>query len=147
MEHRIFGEPQEGVEYTERVGAYGIASRGEKVLIEKARLGYFLPGGGVDEGEAIEAALVLEVREESGYEIVSWELLCIGVEYLYIPEKNFAQKKVGHFFLVELGERGEPTYPDKHVMPVAWLSVDEALKGMYLESQRWAIETAMYLGV
>ncbi|MDO8451808.1 MAG: NUDIX domain-containing protein [bacterium] len=138
-----FGTCESGVEYPERLGAYGIAIRGEEILIEKARLGYFLPGGGTNEGESIEGALKREMREETGYELDSFQFIGSATEYRNGPEKGFRQKKVGHFFTVELGKKGEPTYPDGHIALVEWTAIPEVLDHLLLDSQKWAIELAL----
>lgn len=138
-----FGTREEGVEYPERPGAYGVAIRDDEILIEKACLGWFLPGGGVEPDETVEEALVREVFEESGYSLRSWRPISSVIEWRNGPEKGFRQKKICHFFIVELGEQGEPAYPDGHVHPVEWTSVSEALEHMFLDSQRWAVEETL----
>jgi len=132
-----FGDFNPEHSYQEREGAYGIVFQGNLVLIEKAQLGYFLPGGGLEEGETPEAALQREFKEETGYELVSYTKLGTGVEY------REELKKIGHFYLVELGEKGQPTYDDGHVFPVEWTAYDAALDGMHLASQKWAILEAL----
>jgi len=129
-----FGIYDPSVNYKEREGSYGVAIQQDSVLLEVARLGYFLPGGGVEEKEAPEEALQREFREESGYELCSWKGIGTAVEY------RKTLKKISHFYIVELGVRGKPTYQDGHIFPVEWISVKDAKKGLYLESQRWAIE-------
>jgi len=140
---REFGIQQEGIEYSERVGSYGIALQGDNVLIEIGKLGYFLPGGGIDEGESSEAALQREFIEETGYLLRSWTFLGSAAEYRDVPEINFHQRKVGDFYLVELGEKGEPTYADGHMRPVEWLRLEDVQGKMHLESQWWAIQEAL----
>lgn len=142
-EMETFGTHQPEVTYRERHGSYGVALKGDMVLIELARLGHFLPGGGIEVGESIEEALVREFREETGYELTGFTHLGSAVEYVDIADKGFHMKKVGHFYLVELGAKGEPTYDDGHVYPVEWMSVAAAREKMYLESQWWAIERAL----
>ncbi len=144
-EQALFGTKQGGVEYIERHGAYGVAIRGDTVLIEMARLGYFLPGGGVDADETIEHALHREFAEETGYEIGSTQEIGMAVEYqndLYKGEPMYV-KRIGHFYLVELGDKNEPTYADGHMYPVEWVSVSGVEEKMYLRSQWWAIEEAI----
>ena len=64
---RTFGVKKAGIEYRPRFGAYGIAVQSDQVLIESARRGLFLPGGGIEEGETVEEALYREFLEETGY--------------------------------------------------------------------------------
>jgi len=142
-EYKEFGICEDNIEYPERPGAYGIAFDGESILIEKARLGYFLPGGGMDEEETAEDALKREMREETGYELNSYQLIGSAAEYRNGPEEGFRQKKIGYFYVVELGEKKEPTYPDGHLVVVEWTPVSETLERLLLESQRWAIELAL----
>lgn len=139
IKETTFGECVPGSSYTEREGAYGIAVLNDSVLIEKARLGYFLPGGGLEEGETPEVALKRECREETGYEIVSYTKIGIGTEY------REGLKKIGHFYIIQLGEKGEPSYDDGHIFPVEWTPYVEALEGMHLASQKWALQETMDL--
>ncbi len=138
-----FGVRVEGIDYLERLGAYGIAIKDGAVLIEIGKLGYFLPGGGVDEGESMEQALQREFLEETGYELRSLELVGQAVEYIYLPEKDFKQKKIGRCYLVELGEKGTPTFADGHVCDTVWIPFAAIRERMYLASQWWAIEETM----
>lgn len=134
-----FGIFNKEKEYREREGSYGVAIQGDEVLIEIAKLGYFLPGGGIEETETAEEALLREFREESGYELSSWKSIGTAIEY------KEDLKKTGHFYLVHLGAKGEPTYEDGHIFPVEWLPVKEVQANMHLESQWWAIEEGVKL--
>ena len=136
---REFGQKIEGATYTERVGAYGIAIREDKILIEKAKYGYFLPGGGVEGNETIEEALIREICEETGYEITSRHKVGQAIEYVQILGDNEYMKKINHFYVIDMGNKSEPTYPDGHSYPVEWMPI-EIKEKLLLESQRWAIE-------
>ncbi len=138
-----FGIKQEGIDYIERHGAYGVVIQGDSVLIETAHIGYFLPGGGVEKDETIEQALRREFLEETGYEISSYKSLGSAIEYVEVPDKQFHMKKVGYFYVVELGAKNEPTYSDGHVYPVGWVQIEEIRERMHLKSQQWAIEKAL----
>ena len=52
-----------------RPAVYGIVIEGTKILLTKQRACYALPGGGVDLGETLEAALVREINEETGLNV------------------------------------------------------------------------------
>jgi 8-oxo-dGTP diphosphatase len=138
-----FGEKKVGVDYIERHGSYGVAIDKGKVLIEIARLGYFLPGGGLDSGETHIEALHREFMEETGYAILSAEKIGEAVEYVYIQNDGRYLKKVQHFYFIGLGVQSTPTHPDGDSHRAEWIPY-EALRGkMYLESNWWAIEKAI----
>lgn len=57
-----------------RVGAYAVVIDGDRMLMahwsDRGRSGWTLPGGGLDPGEHPTAAVVREVSEETGYDVV-----------------------------------------------------------------------------
>lgn len=50
----------------QRVGVYAIVIRDDKILLTRQWGGYGIVGGGVDNGETLQQALVREVQEETG---------------------------------------------------------------------------------
>lgn len=75
-----------------RIGAYAVILRGESILLshwnDHGYSSWTLPGGGLEAREDAPAAVVREVREETGYTIGVPELL--GVDSLFIePEHRF----------------------------------------------------------
>ena len=137
-----FGTKQDDIEYIERKGSYGVAMQGDMVLVEMAKLGCFLPGGGIDDGETIEQALQREFIEETGYKIISWQEIGAAVEYQDELHEggSIHTKRIRYFYLVELGEKGEPTYADGHKRPVERVPITSVREKMHLQSQWWAIE-------
>ena len=130
-----FGERTPGVEYQERPGAYGIAFDDEgRVLCVAAPVAFYLPGGGVGEGESHEDALLREVAEETGYRAVVGERL--GEATQVVP----AFLKHGVFFRMDVGDRdAEGAFDHQHV----WLPIDQALSGLSEESHVWALKRAL----
>ena len=68
----------------QRVGAYAVCRDDQRRLLvcrltaETGRPGWWtIPGGGVDFGEHPSAAVVREVREETGYEVLLGDLLAV----------------------------------------------------------------------
>lgn len=70
---------------------------------------YKLPGGGIDEGESVEAALHREVREESGYEITDIREIGIVEEdrhYCAMHQTSYCfTAKAGQFVGTELTDK------------------------------------------
>ena len=73
----IFGDEYEVpiTELTWRPSAYGIVIDNDRVLLVKVGNGYHMPGGGIDLGEMPEAAVIREVKEESGIEVANTQLI------------------------------------------------------------------------
>lgn len=100
----------------------------------KSNLGdYKLPGGGVNDGEKDEEALIREIQEETGFrncqvrqfagEVVESHL------DVYDPEAIFEMTS-RYYFCEWWGEKGgqqlDPFEEDQDITPV-WISVEEAL--------------------
>lgn len=132
-----FGERKAGIEYTKRVGSYG-------VIIENSRVGvvksndydtYFLTGGGIDPNETEIEALRREAREEIGFEIEIGEKIDAGVEYFYSnSEKKYVAKEC-HFYRVSLV--GESDGEGKHEL--VWLNKND-LDELHHECYKWIVE-------
>ncbi len=62
------------------IGSYGVIKENEKILlIKKARGGYKgkldLPGGGIEFFETPEEALIREIKEETGLDVINFKIL------------------------------------------------------------------------
>lgn len=91
-----------------RVGAYAVIVRDGDLLLthwnEHGRTGWTLPGGGLEDYESTEQAVVREVREETGYDAEVRTLL--GVDSLFL----------------EPGERAVPGAGPLHALRVVYLA-------------------------
>jgi len=95
---------------------------------------YKFPGGGVNDGESNEMALIREVREESGAEIRKVETgFGKVVEYAIPIEKEFdVFKMTSHYYVCEiekeLGKQQLDQYEEDLGFMPCWVRIDEALE-------------------
>lgn len=92
-----------------RVGSYGLIIKdGQIALIKKAVGGYKglldLPGGGIEQGEEPEEALIRELKEEAGVDVINYELLTVTSKRLKWNYEEFNEDlhQIGILYKVEL---------------------------------------------
>ena len=88
---------------------------------------YETSGGGVDDGEAIEEAIIRELDEEIGYrcEIIKY-LGVINDEYNLINRLN-----ENHYFLCKIVKKTKihhVSFGDSLIIEICWLDIDEILQ-------------------
>ena len=98
---------------TSRVAAYAIARRGADVLLVRASSRsdvpgtWWLPGGGLDFGEDPAAAVVRELREETGLDGRVTRLLDVVSDVMEIPGRSLRLHTVRVLYEVEVAS-GDP---------------------------------------
>ncbi|HSW79608.1 MAG TPA: NUDIX domain-containing protein [Candidatus Saccharimonadales bacterium] len=68
-----------------RPSAYGIVIRDGQLLTAKHYKKHNLPGGGIDFGEMPEAAVVREVKEETGIDVKNPRLVSVASQFFKTP--------------------------------------------------------------
>ena len=101
---------------------------GQVAMMHFSKTGsYKLPGGGIDEGESIEAALRREVREETGYEITDIRELGVVEEDRYYCGMH----QISYCFTARAGQFVGTELTEKEAargMELVWMnSIEEAI--------------------
>ena len=140
-DQKVFGEKIDGVEYINRVGVYGIVIDNEgKIATIKTPTGYFLPGGGIEDGETHKECIEREFIEETGFE-VSIEKY-IGKSSLYhISKTNKYLHGIGYFYIVNLKSMTNKKVEEDHEL--IWIEPVECVKGLFLKHQAWAVSETL----
>jgi 8-oxo-dGTP pyrophosphatase MutT (NUDIX family) len=96
--------------------------------------GYFMIGGGVEDGESIEDALIREVKEEVGCKIKNVKELGIIIEHGVGKEIKHTQEN--YCFIAEVdGENGTPQFTEQEIawgIQLVWFKMDEAIEKIKL---------------
>ena len=114
-----------------RPSAYGIVVRDGKLLLLKQTNGYDLPGGGLDLGESLEAAVIREVKEESGLEVANPKLVAATSSFYkpHLTADKYVQALM-HYYACDLvgGEittDGFDEWEQQYAIGAEWLPLDQ----------------------
>ena len=134
--HKVFGEKNINEHYRDRVGAYLIPYQDGKIGIVKTSKGYFLIGGGMDEGESLTDCLKRECLEETGYSCSIEGEVCTGEKYMNHPT-------IGYFHPIQTFYYGRLTKavcaPIEKDHTLHWVERDKACGMLLSELQSWAL--------
>ncbi|MFQ5624713.1 MAG: NUDIX hydrolase [Paracoccaceae bacterium] len=125
---RRYGEPvRPDITYTRRVGAYALIADGADLLLtlqDDPGPDLQLPGGGIDPGEGVLAALHREVREETGWKIAPVRRLGAYQRFTYMPEYDLWAHKICHIYLCRPVYRLGESTEDGHT--ALWMTAADA---------------------
>jgi 8-oxo-dGTP diphosphatase len=135
---RTFGALADGAGATDRPGAYAILldDRGNMAIVATP-VGRFLPGGGIDPGEAPEATLRREVVEECGLDCTVERLLGEAVQFAYSSSEQRVFRKHGHYFLARAGAAIATPVEADHVLE--WAAPADAAARLAHQAQAWVV--------
>ena len=97
--HKVFGM-KENANYIDREGVYLVPMKEGKIGVVKTSKGYFLLGGGLDNGESHEECIKRECLEEAGYTVSVDSKVCSAEMYYEHPT-------IGYFHPLALFEAAE----------------------------------------
>ncbi len=134
--HKIFGI-NEGCEYVHRKGAYLIPVKDDRIGIVRTPKGYFLLGGGIDNGETDTLCIMRECMEEIGYSVLIKKKICSAESYVKHPVIGYFHP-IQTYYLGELVEQKQAPMESDHKL--IWMDYDSIRGRMFLEMQNWALE-------
>jgi 8-oxo-dGTP pyrophosphatase MutT (NUDIX family) len=126
-----------------------IIQENKLLLMHSNRGDYKFPGGGVEEGETLKAALIREVAEETGYIhcVVKERLGIVTQRNMDLFDEETLFEMTSHYFRCELTDtekivqKLEEYESELEMMPI-WVTFDEAINGNeklmdQFENNRW----------
>lgn len=135
----IFGKKEKDQEYKGRPAVYGIfVDQDMKIAAVKNPFGFFLPGGGIEEGEAHEQCLKRECIEELGWKIKVGEYMGESGCYYYSPKYEEYHLGIGYFYFAEKIEKIREPIEKDHILQ--WMDFKEVEEQFFHEHQIWAVK-------
>lgn len=118
-----------------REASRAIIKKGDELLLVKMKNGFYkFPGGGINFSESKEHALIREVKEETGYQVLPSSIK----EYGYIKEQERSNKKrmifvqYSYFYNAqvenEFQEQELETYEADLDLKPEWIKIEDAYK-------------------
>ena len=132
---KTFGT-KENADYYDREGAYVIPIKDSKVCVVKTPKGYFLIGGGMDEGESETECIARECLEETGCTIVLKEKIASAETYCEHPKLKYFHP-IQHYYSGELSTKKKEPLESNHLLE--WTDIEKTKGKMFAPMQEWAI--------
>ncbi|AVD54522.1 hypothetical protein BEH_26105 (plasmid) [Priestia filamentosa] len=135
----VFGVKEEGREYVKRMGSYAVIYKNktdEVALVKNAKGHYFLPGGGIKEGESLEECISRECIEEIGFKVNIKKCIGSAIQYFQSPNHHKYYLSEAYFYMCD---REEQQHPAEKENTLVWMKPNEATKRLVYEHHKWAI--------
>ncbi len=134
--HKIFGK-KENQNYYDRIGAYIIPIKDNRIAVVETDKGLFFLGGGIENNETDTECIKRECLEECGYNVSIKEKLCSAEAYT-------THAKIGYFHPIQTYYLGElldmVQEPIELEHKLLWFSIEDIKGKMYAEMHNWVLE-------
>ena len=134
--HKVFGI-KENAEYADREGAYLIPCRNTQIAVVRTPKGYFLLGGGLENGESHLHCIERECLEEVGWLPRVRGKLCSAETYCVHPTIGYFHP-IQTYYYGELLEKVSAPIENDHVL--CWIEYDRLKGQMFAPMQNWALD-------
>ena len=135
--HYVFGERDRQTDYWDRSGAYLLAVKDGKMAVVRTKRGYFLPGGGLEDGESDADCIRREALEETGRAAEVGEFLC-SAEHYTVHDTKGPFHPIQSYYAGTVGEQLAP--PGEPGIQFFWLPLEEIRGKFYSVMQNRALE-------
>lgn len=144
LEGKVFGEKQTGIEYQDRVGAYAVMfDENNRAAAVRTKTGYFLLGGGIENGETDQECIIRECLEEAGCLVEVGQHICQASKYHWSDTLAYFMHNIGHFYLTRLVHLDSIPIEEDHQL--VWLNRKECAQKLFLDHQAWVVEQVYQL--
>jgi len=134
----LINQPEKDKKYIKRPGAYGIIKNVDNLIaVVKIKTGFFLPGGGIEDGESPDECLRRECLEEIGATISTLNNFAYGNYYFHSITLNTDIESEGYFFTCKIDKFLEIETEIDHEL--VWMEPEKAILSLYLDNQREAV--------
>jgi 8-oxo-dGTP diphosphatase len=144
-ERLIFGRRIEGISYTNRPSVYAVIMKRDvdAVAVVKTPIGYFLPGGGVENDESHEDCLLRECLEELGSRVSVGDYIGRAGQYYYSKNQDEYLISDGYFYFATIEKTLHAPLEEDHEL--IWVMKNEVSTRMSSEQQIWAVRIAFQI--
>ncbi|MEH7314263.1 NUDIX hydrolase [Priestia megaterium] len=135
----VFGVQEDGQTYINKIGSYAVIYDNENcriALIKNDKGHYFLPGGGLENGESLEDCIKRECIEEAGLEVSIQKFIGSAKQYFQSPSNNKYHLSEGHFYICQQLSKQIPLEKDNTLL---WIKPSVAIKVVVHDHHKWAI--------
>lgn len=113
-----------------RLAVYGIVFKDEKVLLTGQWDGFDFPGGGLEQGETLEEALVREVREETAVTVKKGDMLYMHEQFFVHPVTKKCFHSLLFYYMAayvsgDIAEYKMGEHEHDYNKPPAWIPLEE----------------------
>jgi 8-oxo-dGTP diphosphatase len=129
----------EAERYTVRPSAYGLVEDGcGHIAVVRTSHGVFLPGGGIEEGETPEQAVVREALEECSLAVRAGDWKIWAVQFIYSDSERTHFEKLSTFVDATVEAVASSATEADHTLE--WMTPEAASRLLSPESHRWAVD-------